>query len=355
MASKDPPPTTTPTAPAGGVGSYDDFIASGAGGGVVPAGQVLSEDLMNYLRATGQINEPRWQRVINSKTTGEHPIGSTSYGWQGDDTPILNAGVDTSGYMGPVANRSVTGNQDYMGPVANRTPAAGNQDYMGPVANRTSTSQIPLVDVRPPIYFDGDEDVEYSKMSPEQRASVKQFMRDAGMISPTGGGIGQMWDTSAYNAFTELLRYSNAKGVSWRGSMASMKSYLAEHPEEVAKPKGATLPAFTPNVTNPQDLRKVFEQAATKIAGGKGVDPATVDRFVQTYQQEQVRSQQQAYSATYAPGETGVGPGGTVTNAPDPSVAAENLLRQTNPTETGAADISNVMGSFLNIIGRAGG
>jgi hypothetical protein len=328
--------------------------------------QVVPDDLLNYLKTTGLDQTPRWKRVLS----GANPIsgGPTSFGWEGPQGPALTRDrqVETttkpkqiydpqSGtfYDDPthVPVTTHTVEQDVVQSPAGASTFKDRSGQTFTVPGGPEQEDLGLV--RAPIYFDGDEDVEYAKMTNEQKAWAKQMMRDTGLLSADAGGVGATWDNAAFSAFSEVLRYSNAKGVSWRSSMSGMRDYLEMHPEEKAGTKGgATLPAFTPNVANPADLRKVFEQASTKITGK--LDPALVDRFVASYQAEQTRAQRQAYDATYAPGETGVGPGGTVVNAPSPDVAAEEYLRQANPAAAGGTDIANVMGDFMDIIGGMG-
>ena len=344
------PPTTTPApgmvdpttvSPTGGEDYMSYLAATGQMPGVGSNSGVIPADLMQYLQASGEINSPRWKRLL----AGNSPVGNAPYyGWEGADTPIRTRGVPTYGQTQPLVD---THTGQVVGPGGKVQTGTTQVPMVG--ANGT-----PLANVRAPIYFDGDAEVEFSKMSPEQRARTKQLMRDSGLLAEKAGGAGQMWDGAAFSAFGEILRYANTKGISWRVAAQSMSNYLKEHPEEKVTPSGATLPAFTPNVTNPDDLRKVYEQAAVKVLGR--ADPTTADHFVQAVQAGQVASQRANYNATYQAGtESGVGPGGTVVDAPDPGVTAEKMLRESNPGMAGGNDLANQFDNFMAIIGGSAG
>lgn len=318
-----------------------------AGGGLPP-------DLVQYLEATGEINRPHWRRLLS----GDNPIGAGVYGWRGEDTPMRT----TQGQRPVFGQRPAMGPPSVVGFEQGEVPVSSG--FGGPrTVNRPDgstmevgggTMGVPRAQVRAATYYEGDADVEYARMSPEQRARTKQLMRDVGLLNENAGGVGGSWDSQAFSAFNEVLRVSNAQGTSWRVTISGMRDYIRTHPEEGPQKQGPVLPAFVADVSNPMDLRKVFEQVATRITGSK-VDEAQVEGFVRAYQQQQIAQQRAAFDATYSmTDENGVGAGGIVTDAPNPEVAAEEMVRQANPAAAGGTDIANVFGSLMEILGGAG-
>lgn len=102
-------------------------------------------------------------------------------------------------------------------------------------------------------------------------------------------------------------------------------------------------------LTNPEDLRYYAQKTAVATLG-RSLRPDELERFVSSFHASQTASQTAAYNA----GGTG-GPGGTVVNAPNPSVAAEAFARQEAPAEAGAHDFVKVYDVVSRVLsGRRG-
>lgn len=105
-------------------------------------------------------------------------------------------------------------------------------------------------------------------------------------------------------------------------------------------------------LTSPTDLRAIYEAASIKLTGRKPAE-GDVTAFIAEQQATEMTAQQAAYKAGGAglPG----GPGGTVTRPPSPEAAATAEVRQRQPGETGAHDLSRTFDMFLSLLGGIGG
>lgn len=106
---------------------------------------------------------------------------------------------------------------------------------------------------------------------------------------------------------------------------------------------GRTRAPLTVQLSNPDDLRRVFRAAATRFLG-RAPAPEDEEAFIAEQHGAERSAQEKAYSAAAS--------GGTVIEPATPAGAAEQRLRISQPTEVIAHEAaSTVYSDFLNIIG----
>lgn len=93
-------------------------------------------------------------------------------------------------------------------------------------------------------------------------------------------------------------------------------------------------------MSNPDDLKEVFRQAAYNTLGGRGfVDDAQIDQFVKAYQEQEIKAQRAAYD------------GGQVTDPPSASTMAEESVEAADPEGAEASRFAGYVGVLENLIG----
>lgn len=198
----------------------------------------------------------------------------------------------------------------------------------------------------PPRYFDGSQ-YDPAGLSAEKIARIQQDMVDAGLY-PSNAKIRKgVWTDIDAEAYQQVLAHANQRGLDVVQSM----SELRRNPQsEDTSPR--QLPVY--NITNPTDLVDVFTKAAQDVIGRK-VDPEQLQRMVDAYHQAELAPQQQHAVATGVGTDEGVGPGGTITDAPSPTSFAEDQIRRAAPIEAGAHDVVNQFDSLLSIFQKGMG
>jgi hypothetical protein len=198
-----------------------------------------------------------------------------------------------------------------------------------------------------PGYYEGDEYDYMQGKSTEFIAAVQGAMEKAGLYS--SNHLNKVWDDESANAFKKVLTYANTTGYTWNSALEDLTNMGMK--DRYGNPVGAGsgLPkraAFTAQVTNPDDLKKVFQQALYNTTGGNFGDPAEVDKYVAAFQAEQTRAQRAQYDA--APY------GGTTVDAPDASTMAADQIKAADPGGA-AAEKFMAFGNVLeNLIGSGG-
>jgi hypothetical protein len=151
-----------------------------------------------------------------------------------------------------------------------------------------------------PKYFEGDED-QIATFRPEEIATIQKRMQKAGLLgSKYRIGVA---DDATVSKFKEVLAQANRTGSNWDAALNTLQA---------SQQAGGGL---TYKVSNPEDIRAVVQQTASKVLG-RSADDQLVTRIVKSYQQLQVEEQQ------------GMTVGGMRTGAPDVGVFAETQLRE---------------------------
>jgi hypothetical protein len=127
------------------------------------------------------------------------------------------------------------------------------------------------------------------------------------------------------NAFSELLRQSNALGTTWEGTLNKFQSL-----PDVRRGGG---PSY--RVANPADLRAIAK-AVFRETIGREANEDEVSKFITSYQQAQR-----------------VGATGAVA-APSAEVAAQDFARIAAPKEAAAYELLGYIGQFVNAVQGVG-
>lgn len=185
-----------------------------------------------------------------------------------------------------------------------------------------------------PVFREGDEYVP-AQLSAEARARLQMRMFDLGILDQDFQ-VG-VWDTPSRLAYRSVLEFANGAGITDDNEALSQYGNLLD--VQKAKPKRAPLVV---RKTSPEDLRRVFQQAASQALGEKAPDEE-VDRMVAAYQGQEASYSRQAWNATYE--------GGTVTEPPTPAAFAESELERAHPVEIEAyRGADQVLRDFGDII-----
>jgi hypothetical protein len=195
-----------------------------------------------------------------------------------------------------------------------------------------------------PAYFE-DDLLQFGGYGEEWVSMTQQQLIAAGLL-PEGASFSKgIWDTTSQSAFANVLAYANLRGITWEQAMAD---YVAMGADRLARIKGpgAQGPKFTPRLSNPEDLKKLFRQVATQNLGGKFVDDAQMESMVAAYQQIELSSQRQQFSAQVG--------GGQSTDTEQPDTYAERALEELDPAGTQATKFSSYVGVLEQLLGAGG-
>ena len=162
----------------------------------------------------------------------------------------------------------------------------------------------------------------YVTASPEQREMVADTLREAGFTMDTIDDY--------VNGYAYLFEQANLAGLSFDRLYTQFKMYA---PKVQAKGSSPTY-----RVTNADDIKAVAKSVAYQTLGRNFTDDEA-NRFVETYQQMELSTQQRAAG------------GGVVEAAPDIGVAAEGFAQQAAPKEADAYKYLGHVNALFNSLG----
>lgn len=195
-----------------------------------------------------------------------------------------------------------------------------------------------------PRYYEGAE-LAPATASAEDIAGIQAALVEAGALK--GKYRIGIWDEATKNAYKSVLELANQQGTDDIGAMR----LLANSPE--ADPTaGAAAKARAPlqvRLSNPDDLRNVFEDAFRQAYGRK-MRPEELGSFVADYQAKERAVQEQAYAMD----DPNNPQGGTIVEPPSASAAAQYAAESVNPTERGAYDMLGTYERALGFMTRSG-
>ncbi len=164
-------------------------------------------------------------------------------------------------------------------------------------------------------YYEGDEWMFISNgASPEEIASIQAMMVQANLLSgevPLG-----VWDDRSAKAFTKILEVANRSGVDWS---TALMGYADKMSIAGMKSGGSGRAPLQVRLSNPDDLREVFKQAAYNRMGGKFASPDQEQAFIDAFHAAESGYQHAAYNQ-----------GGTVVEPPSADTMAEQTLKETD-------------------------
>lgn len=175
-------------------------------------------------------------------------------------------------------------------------------------------------------YDDTDLDL-FAGLSPEAVSGIQSSLMRAGLIDKVPKGV---WDPTTAGAMSKVLAFANQRGLLWQDALDLWAEAGAA--AGLGGGSGARGPVFTPRLSNPDDLRKVFKQAAFNTLGGNFLDDAAYERMVAGYQDAELRAQRAEFDAA-------VGGGGTTVEAPTAQTFGEDQIKAENKPQSEAHGI----------------
>jgi hypothetical protein len=152
------------------------------------------------------------------------------------------------------------------------------------------------------------------------------------------GTLGNRFDSNTVKYFKLALGRINALNVDPNSPLRGKNvdealAYLTTIPQ--LDGAGTSLPSY--RLTNPEDLKTVFTKAAQSVVG-RTLPEQDLMKLVNTYQGLEKTYQQQASA------------GGTVTQAPDAGVFAQEQVRKAAPVEAEATDYVSYISSLSDLM-----
>jgi hypothetical protein len=167
-------------------------------------------------------------------------------------------------------------------------------------------------------YHSGDDWQIIANMPSDQIYALQQQMVMIGALKKKAFQPGAA-DSATRNAFKGLLGQANATGQAWTQVLNQRVALADETGFDAGASADKTLP--TRKITNPEDIKAVFNKASSDMVGRKLTD-AELNSFVGAYQQKELESQNAAI------GDAAGGGGGTVTDSPSLEAFTANHLQE---------------------------
>lgn len=168
----------------------------------------------------------------------------------------------------------------------------------------------------------------FANLAPESIAQIQAGLARAGLL-PKKGTAYKIWDGNTAGAMQKVLAYANQRGLVWQDAL---EEWASAGDESGVNDTGGSGRVFTPQLSNPDDLRATFKQVAYQRTGGNFLDDAAYERMVASYQDAEMKAQRAQFDAA-----TG---GGTVVDQPTAKTFAETTLQQESTADVQANDIA---------------
>lgn len=223
-------------------------------------------------------------------------------------------GVET-GYVAPYRGQRISS--------YDQADAAFGADYSGGVDARYDATDLDL----------------FAGLSPESMWSIQQGLMRAGLIDQAPKGI---FDDITATAMSKVLSYANKRGLLWQDAL---DEYAAAGDAAGLGAGGGPRRVFTPQLSNPDDLRRVFKQAAYDLTGGSFMDDSTYERMVSGYQGAELAAQRAQFDAAVS--------GAEVTDAPSAQAFAQTDLKAADPSAVEAKRFADYGGVLESLLGGA--
>ncbi len=184
----------------------------------------------------------------------------------------------------------------------------------------------------------------FAGLAPESIAEIQSALMRSGLVGQVAKGV---WDPGTAGAMQKVLAFANQRGLLWQDALdlwaeAGAASGLGGG----GGGGGARGPVFTPQLSNPDDLRKVFKQVAFNTLGGNFLDDAAYERMVTGYQDAEMKAQRAQFDAA-------VGGGGTTVDAPSAQTFSEDTIKAENEPLAEAHGIMQYGKVFESLLGGA--
>lgn len=244
-------------------------------------------------------------------------------------------------------NQTRSGLAPYQARVSTQRPGARVQDadpwqHLGAQLDLYGGAAHGYVDVAP--VYDDRFLYSLSTRSPAFIGEIQYALLASGLIDPKSDYIPNVMDSVTQSAMSKVLGYANRAGVTWEQALEEMMQGGMERMSARSGGGGARGPVFTPRLSNPDDLKKLFRQTAYNMLGGQFIADDQQQAFVDAYHQIELGAQRAAFDAQ-------VGGGGTVVDAPNPSTTAQQQVEEIDPMGVKAKRINDYASMFERLIG----
>lgn len=251
-----------------------------------------------YVRLGGTVVDPATGQTTGGRTVKRAPLG-----------------VET-GYVAPYRGQRLS-------PEEQAAAALGDDmGYQG-VAARYDATDLDM----------------FAGLAPETVAQIQGALIRGGLIDKAPKGI---FDDITANAMAKVLAYANKRGLLWQDAL---DEYVAGGVAGGLGGSGRAARVFTPQLSNPDDLRKTFKQVAFNTMGGNFMDDAAYDRMVASYQDAEMKAQRAQFDAA--------GSGGTSVDQPTAQTYGETQVKAENTASTEAKSFADYGKVFENMLGSA--
>jgi len=208
-------------------------------------------------------------------------------------------------------------------------------DYTNGVSPSMGLSTIQAgLDTRAARYRDGDE-YQISTFDSGTIAGVQQAMRDAGLLSKYSKGSA---DPFTIAAFKKVLAYANNVGEDWQSAIATLGSM-----DDISKAAGSRRAPFTATLANPDDLKKVFQQAAYNLLGSNALSDDQLNGMIDAFHSQEIAAQRANYDKAMS--------GGSIEQTPSASAFAEQQIKEQNKSEVVAKGVGDYMTRLMQMMG----
>ena len=245
------------------------------------------------------------------------------------------------GRPSPTARTSSTG-----------TTSSGEEFVAAPPKDDEYVSQIPdkIGGFEPGsggIYHVGDE-WSVSGWSVERVMNLQYALVAAGFLDPEDIRTDGLWDSASAKALEQVMEISNGNRTSGagRGTWQEILGQILESPDGANRGKGpgpGPGPGRAPlqiRLSNPEDLKTAFRQAAQQATGGVFVDENQINSMVTAYQEKEAEFQRQAYAGA-----------STLTDPPSAGEFAEGRLEEVDEAGVEANTFANMTRVLLQLTG----
>lgn len=180
----------------------------------------------------------------------------------------------------------------------------------------------------------------FAGLSPETIAQIQGALIRGGLVSKVPKGI---FDDLTANAMGKILSYANKRGLLWQDAL---DEYVQGGVEGgLGGGGGVAARVFTPQLSNPDDLRKTFKQVAFNTTGGNFMDDAAYDRMVAGYQDAEMKAQRAQFDAAVS--------GATVEDQPTAQTFGEDQIKATDTAGVEAHSFAQYGKVLENLLGTA--
>lgn len=253
-----------------------------------------------FVRLGGQVVDPITGQTTGGKTVKRNPLG-----------------VET-GYVAPYRGQRMS--------AADQADAQFGADFNQGVAARYDATDLDL----------------FAGLAPETIAQIQGSLIRGGLVSKVPKGI---FDDMTANAMGKVLSYANKRGLLWQDALDEYVQGGVDGGLGAGGGGGGARRVFSPVLTNPDDLRKTFKQAAFNTTGGNFLDDGAYERMVAGYQDAEMKAQRAQFDGQVS--------GETATAQPTAQAYAEGQLKQTNTADVEANSFAAYGKTLEGMLGKA--